>query len=133
MKENKKLLRVLINYDDRAVLELLKLSVESTGKYRILTSDCMQKSMDIAQQFKFDLVITDYNTPLVNGLDLIKNMRSLLSLNRDTPILLISGDHRASIRVSAERFNDVKFIRKPFHLSDFHSLITNVLDNQSFG
>ena len=133
MKENKKLLRVLINDDDRAVLELLKLSVESTGKYRILTSDCTQKSMDIAKQFKFDLVITDYNTPLVNGLDLIKNMRSLLSLNRDTPILLISGDHRDSIRVSAERFNDVKFIRKPFQLSDFHSLITNVLDNQSFG
>ena len=128
--ENKKLLRVLINDDDRAVLEMLRLSVETTGKYRIVLSDCTQKSMEIANEFKFDLVITDFNTPVVNGMDLIKEMRSLISLNKETPILLITGDTDKSLKKSAESYNHVKYIKKPFQLSYFHELINDLLENE---
>ena len=128
--ENKKLLRVLINDDDRAVLEMLRLSVETTGKYRIVLSDCTQKSMEIANEFKFDLVITDFNTPVVNGMDLIKEMRSLISLNKETPILLITGDTDESLKKSAESYKDVKYIKKPFQLSYFHQLIKGLLENE---
>ncbi|MDC0254943.1 response regulator [Bacteriovoracales bacterium] len=127
--ENKKLLRVLINDDDRAVLEMLKLSVESTGDYRIITSDCTEKSMEITNEFKFDLVITDFNTPVMNGMDLIKEMRSLISLNKKTPILIITGDTDESLKNSAESYNDVKYIKKPFQLSYFHELVKGLLKN----
>tara|TARA_B100000029_G_scaffold372484_1_gene366660 strand:+ start:705 stop:1103 length:399 start_codon:yes stop_codon:yes gene_type:complete len=128
--ESTKLIRVLINDDDQAVLEILKLSVESAGKYRIIASDCTQKTLEITKNSKFDLVITDFNTPLVNGLDLIKEMRSLLSLNKDTPILLITGDPSESLKESAESYNDVKYIKKPFQLSYFHKLIKGLLENE---
>ena len=128
--ESTKLIRVLINDDDHAVLEILRLSVESAGKYRIIASDCTQKTMEITQNFKFDLVITDFNTPVVNGMDLIKEMRSLVSLNKDTPILLITGDTSKSLKESAESYNDVKYIQKPFQLSYFHKLIKVLLENE---
>ena len=128
--ESTKLIRVLINDDDHAVLEILRLSVESAGKYRIMVSDCTQKTLEITQNFKFDLVITDFNTPVVNGMDLIKEMRSLVSLNKDTPILLITGDTSKSLKESAESYNDVKYIQKPFQLSYFHKLIKGLLENE---
>ena len=131
--KHRKSLRVLINDDDRAVLEMLKLSVEATGDYRIVLSDCTQKSVEIVKQFKFDLVITDFNTPVMNGMDLIEEIRSFVGINHDTPIILITGDPNDSIKASAESYDDVKFMRKPFKLSDFHNLIKGILKTVYFG
>ena len=62
-------------------------------------------------------------------MDLIKEMRSLVSLNKDTPILLITGDPSKSLKETAESYNDVKYIQKPFQLSYFHELIKGLLKN----
>ncbi|NOR57036.1 MAG: response regulator, partial [Sulfurimonas sp.] len=60
--------------------------------------------------YNIDLIITDYNMPKLNGLDMIKRIRIS---NKDIPIILVSAITEVDIIVKALHLHVNNFIKKP--------------------
>ncbi len=79
--------RILLVDDNVHGLKARKMVLEELG-YKIVTAS---HGRDALEQFKprtFDLVVTDYKMPYVDGLELIASLRKR---EPDLPIVLISG------------------------------------------
>lgn len=84
------------------------------------------KVADAAQQ-PFQLIISDWNMPLMKGIDFLKNVRSLPSM-KDTPFLLLTAENEISQIVEAKAAGVSDYILKPFTVSKFQEkLMTTYL------
>ncbi len=79
--------RILLVDDNRLGLVARKSVLEEQG-YSITTASEGQEALERFLDGSFDLVITDYKMPRMNGLELIERIRERAA---DIPIILISG------------------------------------------
>ncbi len=79
--------RILLVDDNKLGLIARKALLEDAG-HRITTALEGQEALERFAREKFDLVITDYKMPRMNGLDLIRRIRER---SQNIPIILISG------------------------------------------
>lgn len=87
ISENAPTARILLVDDNKLGLIARKSVLEDLG-YRITTAMEGQEAFERFAREKFDLVITDYKMPRMNGLELIAKIRERAD---GVPIILISG------------------------------------------
>lgn len=68
----------------------------------------------------FDLYIIDINLPNINGLELVKKIKSL---NSDNKIFIISGDDNINTILEAYNLGCDDYIKKPF---DFREIVAKI-------
>jgi len=78
---------ILLVDDNKLGLSARKIVLEELG-YRISPFTCAREALDHFTRHKFDLVITDYKMPRMDGNELIKHLRRE---RPEIPIILISG------------------------------------------
>jgi CheY-like chemotaxis protein len=79
--------RILLVDDNANGLNARKTVLEDLG-YGIVTASNGHDALERFAPEKFDLVVTDYKMPRMDGLELIANLRKLQA---ELPIILISG------------------------------------------
>ena len=92
--------------------------VEEVGDAETLFKKIMEK--------EWDLVITDFNMPNMNGAELIKKVRSLDSYSF-LPILLLTTEVRQEKIQQAIDGNITAFIKKPFDTTEFVKIVKKAL------
>jgi CheY-like chemotaxis protein len=92
---------ILIAEDNQDSQSLLQTILESEGFIVTAASDG-EKAIDILQEIKPDILITDLMLPSVSGGDLIRHVRQTAELSK-IPIVVISayGDHYESDALAA--------------------------------
>ena len=117
---------ILVIDDDRDVLNFIRDILESHG-YTVITVDNPLTAVDAFTNLaaKIQLVITDVVMPLMQGGDLIKNLRTIKA---DTKIVVVSGYSNETIQ--KERLADA-FIKKPFEGIELLSTVRKLLDTES--
>ncbi len=101
----------LLIVDDEAVIR--------DGLKRILTGElfivetCSSgfQAIEIMQQREFDLIITDLKMPGMSGMEVLKSVRTL---QPDTPVILITGYASIDTAVEAIKNGASDYISKPF-------------------
>lgn len=78
---------ILLVDDNRLGLIARKSVLEELG-HRITTAQEGAEALEHFQREHFDLVVTDYKMPRMNGVELIKKIRAL---DATVPVILISG------------------------------------------
>jgi two-component system chemotaxis response regulator CheY len=115
---------VLVVDDSSVMLASLKQTLEMAG-FKVETAGDGQQAMNrIKAGLRPDLVLTDINMPVMNGLDLIRSARSIL---RFTPILALTTESQASKRDEAKRLGATGWLVKPVGGSDLIRVIKQVL------
>ena len=95
--------KTVITVDDSmSIRETVKMTLEAAG-YRVLAAEDGAKGCALAEQHKADLVITDLNMPVMDGIALITKLRSLLTTE--------SQDVK---KVAGKRAGATGWIVKPF-------------------
>src|SRR5690348_13821842 len=81
--------RILVVEDDKDIVELVKYNLEKDG-YQVMT--CADGASGLAQIRKSppDLLVLDLMLPKLSGLDICKEIRRDVSLNR-LPILILTA------------------------------------------
>jgi two-component system, OmpR family, response regulator CpxR len=79
--------RILLVDDNAHGLSARKTVLEELG-HRIATASSGTDALDQFAHLKFDLVVTDFRMPRMDGVELIHRLRSLTP---DLPIILLSG------------------------------------------
>jgi two-component system chemotaxis response regulator CheY len=86
-------MRVLVVDDSRIMRNIVKNSLINLGfdaeKFQEATNGAEAWSM--LQDDPFDLLLLDWNMPMLNGLELVKRVRRAPSLN-DLPIIMVTSE-----------------------------------------
>ncbi len=81
------------------------------------------------QSDNYDIILTDYNCGNFSGIDVITELETL---NRDIPVVVITGEHRMDIAVEAMKYHVDDYILKDFRcFKQLPEIIKRVIDNHN--
>ena len=110
--------------DSMSIRETVRMTLESAG-YRVLTAEDGSKGLALAQQQRADLVITDLNMPVMDGITLISQLRALPNY-RFTPLLLLTTESQDDKKIAGRRAGATGWIVKPFDAMRFIAVVQKV-------
>lgn len=88
-------------------------------------------ALDAAAENKFDLVISDYAMPSINGIEFLRQMKEM---QPDTVRILLSGMADADVLIGAVNKSEVScFIGKPWHDYELRTAIDRALAQREMG
>ena len=76
-----------------------------------------QEGLDAALDQKFDIILTDFRMPNLNGAEMIEQIRTESSYNKNTPIIMISS-YIPEARAEMPYYDGVIFKDKPISFPD---------------
>jgi len=106
MKKNLK--KVLIVDDDPNQIKLIKLYLKNT-ELEITTAKNGRHAVHVLKNKNFDIILTDYQMPEMDGETLISAIRNELKLL--IPIIMISANDQ---QPNLSRYKNIKILKKPF-------------------
>ena len=107
------LMATILTVDDSpSIRQMIKVVLEPAGHNVIEAGDGAQ-GLAKAQAGKLDLVITDLNMPVMNGLELIRALRKLPSAV-GMPIVFLTTESNDAVKQEAKSAGATGWITKPF-------------------
>ncbi|MBF0422188.1 MAG: response regulator [Magnetococcales bacterium] len=118
--EDKREGRILL-VDDKVEEELTTL-VRSLGRlgYEVHTSVNAAGAFAKMKEIPIDVVITDYNMPFVNGLELFYKIRAKYP---EMPVIMITGIGSTEVAVEFMKARGTDFLSKPVNLNELDQKI----------
>ncbi len=124
---------VLIVDDSLPMRSVIKktLKIAGYGKSVFHEADNGKTALELMEHEWIDIIITDYNMPVMNGLEFIRTVKSS-ELFKDIPVVVISTEgSEARVR----EFTDsgaAGYITKPFAPETIRDLITSLLGESDY-
>lgn len=119
--------RILLIDDDRQLLDLYQSYLELEGYLCSQVSDVAWAFTHI-QMSHYDLVLTDFQMPVMNGIQLRRNLE-YVGNGCCPPFVLVTGSLNQEIRRQALESGFEAVLKKPHDLADLRALIGKVLKN----
>lgn len=102
---------ILIVDDEADIRELLAELLADLGN--ISCAENGSHALQLLDESAFDVIISDYNMPGLNGLELLKTIRER---NNATPLIWITGNSTEQLMNDARRIGVFDYIEKPFDI-----------------
>ena len=104
----KKLKKVLIVDDDPNQIKLIKLYLKNMD-LEITTAKNGRHAVHILKDKAFDIILTDYQMPEMDGETLISTIRNEIKLQ--IPVIMISANDR---QPNLAKYKNIRILKKPF-------------------
>lgn len=115
LKHQLEKLNVLIADDQKIVQRLVYDVLVKLGFRSITVASSGRQAIDYAAETKFDFIITDWRMGDLDGIDLIRFIRtSPKALNKRVPIILLTGNTEVDDVVEARDAGVNEYVIKPF-------------------
>ena len=101
---------ILLLEDDLLLGESVEDLLDEAG-YRVLWCKNGQEALDASFEHKFDLYLLDINVPLIDGLTLLKELRSA---DDNTPTIYLTSHQEKSVMQEGFEYGADDYIKKPF-------------------
>lgn len=120
--------KILVIDDENDICASLQERLTIEG-YKVWTAPDGRKGLQLYQDHPVDLVITDVLMPELDGLEVVRTLRRLLS--GALPIIVMSGGGNRDLDflVEAKEFGATRTISKPFHLEELVAMVHDLLDS----
>ena len=117
--------KTLIVDDEIEQLRTLKLGLRSRGYEAVTASNAEYALQQLNEKTnRFDIVLTDYSMPGMNGLEFLKKIRSN---QKDMSVVMMTAHGRKELLVDALRNQCDGFIEKPFTMDELIEEIERVI------
>ncbi len=117
--------RILTVDDSPSVRQMVKLTLSGAG-YDVIEAGDGAEGLRKAQAGALDMIVTDLNMPVMNGLGLIRELRKL-SAYRGVPILFLTTESDAEMKKQAKAAGATGWITKPFQQDQLVAVVRKVL------
>lgn len=115
---------ILVVDDSQTMLMSLKMNLEMNG-YKVETATNGEEGLNkIKAGLNPNLIITDINMPVMNGLEFIREVRKVL---RFTPILILTTESESSKKEEAKKLGATGWLIKPVSGNDLIKVIQRVI------
>jgi CheY-like chemotaxis protein len=115
--------RILVADDDRIIQDLVSRLLEIMGFEVALAGDGIE-ALAVFLESSFDLVLTDLQMPAMDGLSLARHIKAR---SPGTPVILLTGSERETVRKQVERAPVDSIIFKPIRLEDLQKTVQGAL------
>jgi len=116
--------RILIVDDEKAIRASMVMALKSV-KYEIDVAENGVQAIDYLDKISYDLIITDYSMPEMDGLELT---RIITSKYPTLPVLMVTGYE--SVRDILKGKNTT-FFPKPFKVLELQNQVEDILNGMS--
>lgn len=117
---------ILVIDDDRSMLELAEYHLQSQG-YTVVTVETGTEGLKQADEQHFDLVITDFNLPDIDGIEIIKRIKESAP---ETEVIVATGYSSVTKAVDAIKAGAFYFVEKPIEFEELLALIEKALERR---
>jgi len=118
--------KILVVDDDRNLLEVLKVRVESSG-YEVTTALTGEEAVEAVKNQMFDLAILDLQLERSDGISLMEKLHLLLP---DLPVIILTAHGTIESAVEAIKRGAYSYVTKPFNASDLLLQMEKALENR---
>jgi CheY-like chemotaxis protein len=121
--------RILVADDDKAIRDVVTWFLEFMGFEVAIAANGIE-ALAVFLKSSFDLVLTDLQMPDMDGLSLASHIKER---SPSTPLILLTGSDRETVRKKAERSLVDSVIFKPFRLEDLQRTVQGALASNAEG
>ncbi len=82
------MIRILVVDDLKALLDAVKFVLESNQGFQVDTATSVEQALSYLEEHEYDIIISDYFMPDINGLEFLKHIRSM---NNTIPFIIQTG------------------------------------------
>ncbi len=119
-------IKILVVDDEESPRETLG-ELLAMHNFKIKTTDSAWNALNILEQNSFDLIISDLMMPRMDGITLIKNIKSM---GIETPVIVITAFATIEHAVESMKAGAFDFITKPFNFDQINLIIKKALENK---
>jgi signal transduction histidine kinase len=105
---------ILIAEDSRPARQHLVQTLEALGDVLVSEAQNGAEAISKVERLSPDLLLCDYNMPILDGLQTLKLLRRRWSAV-ELPILMLTGSHSLNDKVAAFNFGANDYVTKPVH------------------
>ncbi len=110
--------KILVVDDESQITRVLKTALTARG-YLVRTASNGIEALDVFQQWRPDLVITDLAMPEMTGVDLCREVRN----SAVTPILVLSVRNQDEVKIQALDAGADDYVTKPFSIQELEARV----------
>ena len=104
---------LILAVDDSPSMREMLASVLRDSGYQVVEAEDGVKALEVARSHPVDVVLTDQNMPNMDGLSLVKSLRSLPAY-RDTPIMMLTTESSDEMKQKGRQAGATGWMVKPF-------------------
>ncbi|MCE9600571.1 MAG: response regulator [Spirochaetia bacterium] len=114
----------ILAVDDSPTVRAMVQQALSMGGYKIIVASDGAEGLETFSHQPFDLVITDINMPIMDGLTLIREIRKS---NDTVPILTLTTENDETVKAQGQEAGANGWLVKPFNPMSFLDIVQEVL------
>jgi len=120
-------MKILIVDDFSTMRRIIKNLLRDLGFNNTQEADDGITALPMLQSGKFDLLITDWNMPGMQGIDLLKAVRADENL-RQLPVLMVTAESKREQIVEAAQAGVNAYVVKPFTAGTLEEKISRIFE-----
>ena len=121
--------KVLVVDDEIHIVHVVAIKLRNNG-YEVVTASNGAEAFEIACNEKPDIIVTDYQMPVMTGIQLVENIRAEASIS-DMPVILLTARSFAVEDEQTERLQISQCLSKPFSPKELLRYIEDVLHERA--
>ena len=117
--------RVLVVDDEIHIVHVVAIKLRNNG-YEVLSADNGAEAFELACREKPDIVVTDFQMPIMTGMELVEKLRQH-DQTKDTPVIMLTARSFAITKKQQERLQISSCLSKPFSPKELLENIEDIL------
>jgi two-component system alkaline phosphatase synthesis response regulator PhoP len=117
--------RVLVVDDEMHIVHVVAIKLRNNG-YEVITANNGAEALELARQENPDIVVTDYQMPVMSGLELVKELRGD-DITKSIPVILLTARSFAISKEEQEALRISTCLSKPFSPRELLGDIEDIL------
>jgi len=122
-------MRVLVIDDDLDSLDAVSGFLSDPLGFDVSTSDNCEQALEIYENDSFPIVISDIKMPGMNGIELLKKIKSLPG-GKETDVILMTGFGELQTCIEALRAGASDYILKPIYVRQIDLILKRIIEKQ---
>jgi DNA-binding NtrC family response regulator len=120
-KEKNKILIV----DDEEDTTLILAQVLKKEGYEVVTANNGQVALEIVENQRINLILTDIRMPHMDGMELLKNVKRNA---RPIPIILMTAHYGIDTYIDSNELGAFEYLCKPINIYDLKAIVQKALE-----
>ena len=117
--------RILAVDDSASMRQMVSFTLKSAG-FDVAEAEDGQAALDLARTEKFKLVLADVNMPRMDGITLVRNLRTLADY-KFTPLLMLTTESTPEKKMEGKAAGATGWLVKPFNPEQLVATVQRVL------
>ncbi len=121
--------KVLVVDDEIHIVHVVTIKLRNNG-YEVISASNGQEAFDLACVELPDIIVTDYQMPVMGGIEFIENLRANES-TKDIPVVMLTARSFAVEDEQKESLDIAKCLSKPFSPKELLRDIEDILFHEA--